>query len=89
MTAMTAPVLIPTRSLFWDPETRRYSVEASELDRRVGAVPTEVVLVGNDGRKVWVGSSHMEVDAEGDVRWWDYTPADPAQPFAGLRVWND
>jgi hypothetical protein len=86
-------------SLFtWDAPTRTFSADISDLPGRGfgrvwdDACDEGLTLISRfPGRQPAVFAvSHEERDRDGDVRWWDLSPADPRRdPGFAVRIWND
>jgi hypothetical protein len=93
---------VSTGVFTWDPKTRSYTIEMSDLNAigvgfRLASYgpeprPRFLTLVGErTGREVPVRVRFTKWDADGDVQWWQLEPVLPGHKsldFA-VRVYND
>jgi hypothetical protein len=95
MTNLLEPAAVSYRQLTYNPESKLFSAEMSEI-RGFGRVYNDsadegFTIIGKTGYAAVLVVEHVEIDADNDIRWWDLKPALAAdrRAFAGARIWND
>jgi len=99
MTLLKPQPEVQARQLLWDPDSRRFLGELSDLGGSFGRVYDDSIDEGLTLVSRYPGTKdivfvvgHVERDRERDILWWDLVPADLAQRKSTtftVRIFND